>query len=113
MSDFVKFSIDSSESKRVYLPSVAGAWMDILYKIPWFEQNMKFKALEKKYPNRGRDDSQDANFSMETITMFIKDWNLSDDTGAKIPLERALDIVKQLPLADLEAIQEPIHEKKK
>lgn len=34
MSDFVKFSIDSSESKRVYLPSVAGAWMDILYKIP-------------------------------------------------------------------------------
>lgn len=109
----VQFKIANDEVLRIHLPNVAGAWFEVLTKLPIFEQNMNIKSLERKYPNRKKDDKQGALFEMEAIIPYIKDRNITDEKDVKIPLENALDIVKQLPLDDYMALSDAIYEKKK
>ncbi len=109
----VKFNISNSDTTKVYLPSVTNAWIELYTKLPLFKQNMHIKSLEKKYPNRKKDETQGALFDIEAMVPHIKDWNLSDENDVKIPIDQALEILKQLPIDDYMALSDAIYEKKK
>jgi hypothetical protein len=93
----MSFSISDRQTKVVNLPSFEGCTVTVYTSLPLREQ----KELQKKYPNSGDQQSDDAqNLGIETLLRCIVKWDFDE----KVTMENLLELPTTDALTVLEVV---------